>query len=398
MTYNNILCIQKKRMLLTIVLMSLMCMVLAYYFSTPSSRTTYVTELARINDIEDKVVVIGTATASQLVTVGSQASGQIKKIHVQLGDSVKKGQLLAEIDSTTQINELSTSRARLKSYEAQLEARKVSLKIASTQYARWAVLLKSDATSQDNFENAENDWEKAKADVAETESLILQAKIAVGTAEANCGYTRIIAPMDGVVVSTPVEEGQTINATQVTPVIVQLADLSIMSIRMQISEADVTKLRPGMAVTCAILSEQTVEYPTVLHSIDPADVSTTDNIKNSDKMNAIKSDSAIYYYGRALVENNDGKLRIGMTTKNSIILRIKENVITVSNASIYERDAKKYIRILHDDDRSQEIEVSIGIADDSRTEVILGLAGGERVVTSEITDDEINDSVNKVIN
>lgn len=356
------------------------------------------TELARINDIEDKVVVIGTATASQLVTVGSQASGQIKKIHVQLGDSVKKGQLLAEIDSTTQINELSTSRARLKSYEAQLEARKVSLKIASTQYARWAVLLKSDATSQDNFENAENDWEKAKADVAETESLILQAKIAVGTAEANCGYTRIIAPMDGVVVSTPVEEGQTINATQVTPVIVQLADLSIMSIRMQISEADVTKLRPGMAVTCAILSEQTVEYPTVLHSIDPADVSTTDNIKNSDKMNAIKSDSAIYYYGRALVENNDGKLRIGMTTKNSIILRIKENVITVSNASIYERDAKKYIRILHDDDRSQEIEVSIGIADDSRTEVILGLAGGERVVTSEITDDEINDSVNKVIN
>ena len=134
---------------------------------------------------------------------------------------MKKGDLIAEIDSVPQLNQLETDKARLQSYESQLAAKKVALKIAKTKYDREMQLKKRDAASKESLEDAENAYALAKAEVTELESQIRQARIAVNTDEVNLGYTRITAPLDGTIVSVPVDEGQTVNANQTTPTIVR---------------------------------------------------------------------------------------------------------------------------------------------------------------------------------
>lgn len=154
-----------------------------------------------------------------MVSVGAQVSGQIEKLAVQLGQEVKKGDLIADIDSTTQRNDLEINKAKLNTYEAQLVSREIALKVAESQYEREKKLKTRDAASDESLENAENTLAAARASVDETKSLISQTQISVNTAETNLGYTRILAPMDGTVVSVPVEEGQTVNANQTTPTI-----------------------------------------------------------------------------------------------------------------------------------------------------------------------------------
>ena len=191
----------------------------------------YLTEPVTIGNITRTVNATGEVGAVQLVSVGAQVGGQIKKLHVVLGQDVKKGDLIAEIDSVPQLNQLETDKARLQSYESQLAAKKVALKIAKTKYDREMQLKKRDAASKESLEDAENAYALAKAEVTELESQIRQARIAVNTDEVNLGYTRITAPLDGTIVSVPVDEGQTVNANQTTPTIVQIADLDKMEIR-----------------------------------------------------------------------------------------------------------------------------------------------------------------------
>ena len=190
----------------------------------------YLTEPVTIGNITRTVNATGEVGAVQLVSVGAQVGGQIKKLHVVLGQDVKKGDLIAEIDSVPQLNQLETDKARLQSYESQLAAKKVALKIAKTKYDREMQLKKRDAASKESLEDAENAYALAKAEVIELESQIRQARIAVNTDEVNLGYTRITAPLDGTIVSVPVDEGQTVNANQTTPTILKLAKLKLMSL------------------------------------------------------------------------------------------------------------------------------------------------------------------------
>ena len=141
--------------------------------------------------------------------------------------------------------------------------------MAQTRYNRELQLRRSDSTSVENLESARQTLALAKADVAETESQIIQSKLAVSTAETNLGYTRISAPLDGTVVSIPVEEGQTVNANQTTPTIVQVADLSRMENKIEISEGDITRVKPGMTVIYTILSEPDINFRAKLDTIDP---------------------------------------------------------------------------------------------------------------------------------
>ena len=155
----------------------------------------YLTEPVTIGNITRTVNATGEVGAVQLVSVGAQVGGQIKKLHVVLGQDVKKGDLIAEIDSVPQLNQLETDKARLQSYESQLAAKKVALKIAKTKYDREMQLKKRDAASKESLEDAENAYALAKAEVTELESQIRQARIAVNTDEVNLGYTRITAPL-----------------------------------------------------------------------------------------------------------------------------------------------------------------------------------------------------------
>ena len=236
----------------------------------------YLTEPVTIGNITRTVNATGEVGAVQLVSVGAQVGGQIKKLHVVLGQDVKKGDLIAEIDSVPQLNQLETDKARLQSYESQLAAKKVALKIAKTKYDREMQLKKRDAASKESLEDAENAYALAKAEVTELESQIRQARIAVNTDEVNLGYTRITAPLDGTIVSVPVDEGQTVNANQPTPTIVQIADLDKMEIKIEISEGDITAVKPGMPITYTILSNPETEYKATLTSIDPGLTTLTD--------------------------------------------------------------------------------------------------------------------------
>lgn len=352
---------------------------------------SYLTETVRRGEILATVNASGELDAVVSVDVGAQVSGQIERLYVELGQQVKKGDLIAEIDSTTQRNELEKSKAQLASYEAQLAARKTALDIAQTRYNRELKLRRSDSTSRENLESAQQTLASARADVAEMESQITQTRLAVSTAETNLGYTRISAPLDGTVVSVPVEEGQTVNANQTTPTIVQVADLSRMENKIEISEGDITRVTPGMPVIYTILSEPDISFRARLDSIDPGNTSVTDASSSSSVSSSSSSSSgdAVYYYGKSVVSNEDGRLRIGMTTQNTIIVSRAQDVLIVPSIVLekrMERGRTSYFaQVLTPAGAVEERAVETGISDNLNTQIISGLTEGEQVVSSMMT-------------
>lgn len=363
---------------------------LTYWLATSKDDVTYMTEEARVGKISQVVEATGEVAAVNLVNVGAQVSGQIKKLYVVLGQEVKQGQMIAEIDSQTQENTLNTDKAKLSNYKAQLQARKILLNIAKKQYDRELVLIKTNSTSQQNLENARDTYATAKANVNEMESLIRQTQIAINTDETNLGYTKIRAPLDGTIVSVPVEEGQTVNANQTTPTIVQIANLGDMEIDIQISEGDITKVKPGMPVDYTILSEPNTIFHAKLDSIDPGLTTLTDGSysKSSGSTSSSSSTEAVYYYGRSYVNNDEGKLRIGMMTQNTILVSSAENVLVVPTIAITNRNDTYFVRILTAKNKVEKRDVEIGISDGVYTEIKSGLAEGEKVITSEVGKNE----------
>jgi macrolide-specific efflux system membrane fusion protein len=347
-------------------------------FVSTGEKINYLTEDAKMGDIKRAVNATGEVAAIELVSVGAQVSGQIEKLNVKLGQKVKKGDLIAQIDSTTQKNELDINKAKLKSYKAQLAAAESSLKVAASQYEREKDLAKKDFTSKANLEAAENNYLTAKSTVEDFKALIEQAEISVSISQTNLNYTTILAPFDGTIVSVPVKEGQTVNANQYTPTIVQMADLSQMAVLIQISEGDVTKIRSGMTVTYSILSEADSVYEAVLVSIDPGLTTLT----NGAYTGIIDADTPIYYYGRAIAENTEEKLFIGMTTQNEIILENVKQVLIIPSSGIYEKEGKKYVSVL-EKGKSKEREITVGISDAMYTQVLSGVKEGDKIIIAQ---------------
>ncbi|WP_040659876.1 efflux RND transporter periplasmic adaptor subunit [Neisseria shayeganii] len=340
----------------------------------------YLTEAARRDSLRQTVAATGEISAAQLVDVGAQASGQIKVMHVKIGQQVKQGDLIAEIDATTQANALNTHRAKLDTYRAQLTSAQIALQTAGRQLNREQALMAENATSRQELENAQDAHAAAKARVAELQSLIRQTRIAINTAEADLGYTRITAPISGTVVSVRVEEGQTVNANQTTPTIVQIADLSRMLNKMQIAEGDVTKVQAGQRLLFTTLADPEHEREGALDSVDPG---LTTMSQGGYTTSTDTTNTAIYYYARALVPNEDGKLAIGMTTQNNIVINEAQNVLSVPAMAVKQRGSERFVRILTAERRPEERRVSVGISDGVRTEITSGLKEGEEVIVSE---------------
>ena len=363
-----------------------------WWWLKPKNEINYLTEPVVRTNIAQTVSATGEISAAQLVDVGAQASGQITKLHVTLGQQVKKGDLIAEIDSTSQLNNLNTNKAKLDTYQAQLVSAEIALRSADKKYQREQALWKEDATSREALEDAQDAFAAAKASVAELKSSIRQTQIAINTAEADLGYTRITAPMDGTVVAIPVEEGQTVNANQTTPTIVQVADLSTMLNKMQIAEGDVNKVKAGMKLTFTTLSQPDNVREATLESIDPG---LTTMSQGSYTTSTDTTDSAIYYYARSLVPNEDNVLHIGMTTENTIIINQAEKVLAVPKLAVKQRGGKQYVRVLGENNQPQEKEITTGLSDNMNTEVKSGLGEGENVIISEAAAGETSDSVGR---
>lgn len=380
-----------KRFVWLLVVVVLVAVVWSLFFK-PKDQMNFVTDDVRRSDIMQTVNATGEIAAAQLVDVGAQASGQIKKLYVKLGQQVKKGDLIADIDSTTQLNTLNTNKAKLDTYRAQLVSAQIALKMKQRAFDRERALMGQDATSKADFDNAQDNLAAARANVAELKSQIRQTQIAINTSEADLGYTRITAPMDGTVVSIPVEEGQTVNSSQNTPTIVQLADLSKMLNKMQIAEGDMSKVKAGMLLTFTTLADNNKVRKATLEAVDPG---LTKMSQGSYDTSTDTTDTAIYYYARALVPNDDGTLHIGMTTQNNIFVKSVRNVLTVSNQAIRHNRGKKVVKVLGDNQQVQEKQIETGITDGMRTEVKLGLKEGDRVVLSALSKADAKNGVSK---
>lgn len=354
-------------------------------------QVSYITDMVERHDIEKVVNAAGEVRASELVTVGAQVSGKIEKLYVSVGQEVKKGDLIAEIDSTTQQNEVDINKAQLKSYQAQLEAAETSLKIAEKQYKRAQTLKKQNAVSEEDLEDAEDVYKTAKSAVTQLESSIKETEISLSTAETNLGYTRITAPLDGTVVSVPVKVGQTINAAMDTPTIVQVADLSQMEILIEISEGDIVNIKPGVKVTYAILADLDNVQETTLKSIDPGLTLLT----NGEYTEVVGDDEAIYYYGRLVVPNKDGRLRIGMTTQNVIYVEDAEDVLVIPALAVKGSAEDEYVEILTVEG-VQRRSIETGISDGLNVEVKKGLDEGEEVIIAKMSSSEISDKASSV--
>lgn len=365
----------------------------SYYFFSSNNKqeTTYLTESVTRGNVEKTVVASGSVESVNEVDVGAQVSGKITKLYVKLGQEIKKGEMIADIDSTTQINTLNTKKAALVSYQAQLKAKKTAYDVALSSYNRLSKLYTQKATSLDSVNTAKSTLDNAKAEMEAIEANIKQAEIEVNTAETNVGYTKITAPMDGTVVSVPVSEGQTVNANQTTPTIVTIADLSKMKIKPEISEGDITKVKAGQEVSFTILSDSQTVYHSVIDSVDPANTTTSDSSSTSSSTSSNSSSSttsAIYYYANVLIDNPDRTLRIGMTTENNIKIANAKDVLLVSNMAIQKRDSKSFVNVLNDKNQPEQREVETGVQNDFQTEIKSGLNEGEKVIVSQVANGE----------
>lgn len=230
-----------------------------------------------VGDIENAVTAAGFLQPSEYVDVGAQVSGQLEALHVDVGDIVKAGDLLAEIDATVQFNRVAASRASLQGLEAQLSAKQAALQLAEANARRQTRLMDDDATTESDFDNAMNNLASAQSSLTQLQSQIAQSKAGLASDEAQLGYTKIFAPAAGTVVTINMKVGQTLNNNQQTPIVLRIADLSTMTVEAQVSEADVTKLTPGMEVYFTTLGggarrwygtlRQILPTPTVLNSV-----------------------------------------------------------------------------------------------------------------------------------
>ncbi|MBI0427519.1 efflux RND transporter periplasmic adaptor subunit [Psychrobacter sp. NG27] len=400
---------------------------LAYTFLKPEETTpNYLTATVEVGDIENNVMASGKVKALNTVDVGAQVSGEVKRLYVEVGDEVKQGDLIAQIDQVTQKNSLSNEQASLEQSEAALQSaqaeslskqaslksayadlasRQSELKQAQSDFARLQDLVAIDAISQQEYDTQATSVETAKAAVANARAAIDTAKAAIATTEANINsqqaalrksrtnvstaeedlsYTTIRAPISGTVVSITTEQGTTVNANQTAPTLVTLADLSTVRINAQISEADVINVNAGMPAYFNIIGNPDQQYDATLTAIEPApeQISSTSS-----------TDAAIYYVGYVEVPNPDRLFRIDMTAQIYIIVNEAKNALLVPSTVIQEKRSKgkekgkaatgKFVRVLKEDGTVEERTVEVGIDNRVNAQILSGLKEGEEVIISE---------------
>ncbi|MGE4559234.1 MAG: efflux RND transporter periplasmic adaptor subunit [Desulfobulbus sp.] len=380
----------RRHWLLTVALLALAAAGSTWYFLSGNEPPGTMTAPVTRGNIESTVLASGEIEADNLVSVGAQVSGQLKSLKVELGDTVKVGQLVAEIDSLPQQNTLRTKKAALEAIQAEKKAKEASLALAELTYNRQKKMLKGDAASREDFETAEANLRVLRADIESLNAQIEQAHIAVDTAQIDLGYTKITSPIDGVVVAIVTKEGQTVNANQTAPTIIKVANLARVTVKVEISEADVVKVKPGQRVYFTILGEPDNQIPAILQSIEPAPESiATESSSGTSSLSSSTSSSstAIYYMGVLDVPNPDGKLRISMTTQVNIVLAEARNVLLIPSAALGTKnpEGRYLVRVAEGPEQTSDQWVKVGLNNNVQAEVLEGLNEGQRVVIGDKT-------------
>ncbi|MBZ7937744.1 efflux RND transporter periplasmic adaptor subunit [Campylobacter molothri] len=375
----------KKKIIFIIVFLIVIISGVYYWFFYNTEKVTYLTQKIQRENISQSIEAIGKVYAKDQVDVGAQVSGQIVKRYVDVGSRVKQGDLIAQIDKDKQQNDLDITKAQLQSAKANLESKKIALDIALRQYEREKKLYAVKATSLENLESQKNNYYTLRANVADLNAQVVQLEITLKNAQKDLDYTTITAPINGVIINVAVDEGQTVNANQNTPTIVRIANLDEMEVRMEIAEADVSKIKIGTELNFSLLSDPQKTYHAKIESIDPADTEVSDSSSNSNSSSSSSSSNAIYYYAKFYVPNKDNFLRIGMSVENEIIVASAKNAIVVPNYAIKNDDKGYYVEVLENDEAIKKY-VKLGIKDAINTEILKGVNEGENLILSSSAD------------
>lgn len=288
-------------------------------YGKKDARETYQTAKAERGSIEDVVTATGTVQPLEFVDVGAQVSGQLKKLHIEVGSVVKEGELLAEIDPTVFLANVDARRANLRNQQATMKDRQAQLTLAELQYQRQKNLMAADATTKESLQTAEATLRSAKAQIEALQAQIEQTQSSLRADEANLNYAKIYAPMSGTVVSLTARQGQTLNANQSAPIILRIADLSTMTVQAQVSEAEVGKLSKGMDVYFTTLGSQGRRWYGALRKVEPTPT-VTNNV--------------VLYNALFDVSNRNLSLLPNMTTQVFFIAATAKDALLVPTAAV----------------------------------------------------------------
>lgn len=354
-----------------------------YAVQAPAKPPQYITAQVERGDIENAVLATGVLEGIEQVDVGAQVSGQLKSLKVKLGDKVSAGQWLAEIDPLVLRNTLRQAEVDEDKLQAQRRSALAQLKQARRVYERYRELQVDQSISRQDFDNAEAEYEVQQAAVRSLDAQIQSARVEIDTARVNLGYTRINAPITGHVVAIVTQQGQTVIANQLAPVLLKLANLDTMTVKAQVSEADVIHISPGQAVYFTILGEDK-RYYAKLRGTEPAPQHYAQSTDKADAAGG-KPSGAVFYNALFEVPNPDHRLRIAMTAQVHIVLDTAEQVLTVPVAALGVRnaDGSYPVRVLDGKGFAQQRVVQAGINNNVRVQISQGLEEGDRVVIGE---------------
>ena len=340
----------------------------------------YITAPVVKGDIAHTVLASGSLQPLKSVKVGAQVSGEISALYVQIGDQLKQGDPVAEIDASTQQNTRDSAAASLASSKAALTSAQAKLREAQQNFNRQQSLVKKGAAAQETLDAAQATLKAAQSSVEQAKADIRRNQLELDNAGLRLGYTNVTAPMDGVVISVAVEKGQTVNAVQDSPTLATIAQTKTMTVEAEIAEADVGELKPGMNAYFTLLGSDKTRYEGKLKSIDPAPLATSKNTASNSSSGS--SETAVYYYGKMDVPNPDGKLRIGMTANMVISVEEAKDVITIPMTALQTNaQGEDEVQVMVGG-KPQPRVVKLGINDGVNTEVKEGLQVGEEVVIS----------------
>jgi macrolide-specific efflux system membrane fusion protein len=332
------------------------------------------TATVELGDIEDSTTALGNLQPRDYVDVGTQVSGQLRKLYFDIGETVEKGALLAEIDPTVYLSRVEADKAQLLNLRAQLADKQAQQALAQQQFQRQSNLAKASATSQEALQSAEATMRSAAAQVDALRAQIQQTESTLKGDEANLGYTKIYAPMSGTIVSQTSKQGQTLNANQQAPIIYRIADLSTMTVWTQVSEADVSRLKIGMDAYFTTLGQADRRWYGTLRQVMP----TPEVVNNVVLYNALFD-----------VPNPRNELMTQMSAQVFFVSAAAKGVPVVPMAALRQarrgegegRGQGRFVaRVVTADGSVEERTVTVGVTNRVAAEVKSGLAVGDQVI------------------
>ncbi|MEW6068151.1 MAG: efflux RND transporter periplasmic adaptor subunit [Nitrospirota bacterium] len=380
-----------KKILFIIAVVLVISIAILIALRSKKSEPEFRTENVLRGDIVATVVATGTLNAVTTVLVGTQVSGMVKEIYVDFNSPVKKGQLIALIDPATFEAKVQQAEANLSLAKANLQKAEASLVDAERTYRRNKDLFERNLIAKSEIDTAETNYEKAKADVAASKAEISQRDAILRDAQTNLRYTRILSPVDGVIVSRDVDVGQTVVASFQTPTLFTIAeDLTKMQIDTNVDEADIGRIKIGQD------AEFTVDaYPALTFNGKVFQI----------RISPIIVQNVVTYDVVIRVDNSDLRLKPGMTANVNIIVAKREDVLNIPNSALRARpplgsrynklkiggrtkekgDKETTIWVL-EKEMLKQIEIKTGISDGNNTEVISGeLKEGQEVIVEFLT-------------